>query len=118
MPHGSRVLDPFLAAIPPVRTNTATIPSFACSIPYKEIGCQSGFATANLTKMELRPPISGIFLLPVLVIPADPRSLRNFSEGRTAPTSAPKSIEDVSQSVRPYTLKPSIVKRPVLRKSP
>ena len=59
----------------------------------------SGDATANLTKMELRPPLSGIFLLPVLIIPADPRSLRNFSEGHTPPTSAPKSIENLMVAV-------------------
>ena len=95
MPHGNRILDPFLAAISPVRTNTATIPSLPVPFPYKEIGCLSGFATANLTKMELRPPISGIFLLPVLVIRADPRSLRNFSEGRTASTNAPKRLRNL-----------------------
>ena len=93
MPHGNRILDPFLAAISPMRTNTATIPSLPVPFPYKEIGRMSGDATTNLAKMELRPPLLGIFPLPFGPYPTQPALLRNFSCPDTIPTSSKEHRE-------------------------
>ena len=75
VPHGNRILDPFLASISPVRTNTATI----LHSRIRKSVVVSGDATTNLAKMELRPPLLGIFPLPFGPYRTHPALLRNFS---------------------------------------
>ncbi len=95
MPHGNRILDPFLASISPVRTNTATI----LHSRIRKSVVVSGDATTNLAKMELRPPLLGIFPLPFGSYRTHPALLPNFSCPDTIPTSTPKSIEIRSRTV-------------------